>query len=155
MSTKRQDLRNLYIELTKFTLIGFACVGIDLVMYYFTSQFTLSWVAKTLGFLSGTVANYNLNKYWTWKQKDKSQKRLARYLALYGTSMLVNVLANEWFLGVIPNHEFMVQFRDSGGNIIPLLAFKFDKIMAFILATGVSTVLNFVGQKLWVFNSSK
>ncbi len=136
-------------------MIGVACVAIDFFFYYLTSQYIDVSLAKALGFLSGTFANYHLNKYWTWKARDKNHKRLLRYSAVYGTSMIVNIVSNNYFLSVISDHELVIQFMSQKGEIIPILAFKFDKILAFLLSVAISVVINFAGQKLWVFKTAE
>ncbi|MFN7302338.1 MAG: GtrA family protein, partial [Bacteroidota bacterium] len=89
--------------------------------------------------------------YWTWGQRDKSNQRFARYITLYGLSGLVNILSNELFLSIIPNIEMVFSFRAVSGSVNELMAIKADKFFAVVLAAGVTMVINFVGQKKWVF----
>lgn len=148
--------RDTYIELTKFGIVGVICFGIDVGVYYGLSQVAPTSVSKFFSFLIGTIANYNFNKFWTWGQSDRDQKRLYKYLILYGLSLTVNVLANEFFLSIIPNNLLEVNiFNDKTGKTMSLVAFKFDKILALIGATAVSMVINFFGQKWWVFKGEK
>jgi putative flippase GtrA len=146
--------RDTYIQITKFSIVGFICFGIDLSVYYFASQFWPTWISKVFGFGAGILTNYNLNKWWTWGERRHTGKLFARYITLYGVSGLLNILSNELFLKLLPNREIVVSFRDSQGLIDELFAFKADKIFAVILATGVSMVVNFWGQKKWVFSRS-
>jgi putative flippase GtrA len=104
-----------------------------------------------VGFSSGVLAGYNLNKWWTWGEQKHTGKQFARYITLYGISGVLNILSNELFLKWLPNREIVVSFRDNQGVVDELLAFKADKIFAVILATTVSMVVNFWGQKKWVF----
>jgi putative flippase GtrA len=143
--------RDTYIEITKFSIVGFICFGLDLGVYYLVSQTAPTWFAKAIGFGIGVFANYNFNKYWTWGQRDKSNQRFARYITLYGLSGLVNILSNELFLSIIPNIEMVFSFRGVSGSIQELMAIKADKFFAVVLAAGVTMVINFVGQKKWVF----
>jgi putative flippase GtrA len=143
--------RDTYIEITKFSIVGFICFGLDLGVYYLVSQAAPTWFAKAIGFGIGVFANYNFNKYWTWGQRDKSNQRFARYITLYGLSGLVNILSNELFLSIIPNIEMVFSFRAVSGSVNELMAIKADKFFAVVLAAGVTMVINFVGQKKWVF----
>lgn len=134
-------------QIVKFTIIGGFAVLTDLAIYssllMLIDPFDWGWadleaVAKTFGFLGGSLVTYNLNKFWTWRRKDRSNRRLALFLALYGSSLLLNVKANDFAL-------HMLQTNDS------LVSVQHDYALAFIFATGCSAVYNFIGQKFWIF----
>ncbi len=154
-------------QLTKFTISGLIAVGFDFAMYYGLSNifhdaamstssvlFSLNWndVFKALGFLSGTLITYNLNKYWTWRTPDRNHKRLLNFFILYSVSFIINIAVNKSALGLFHDNELVVMFRDAGDKMSEFLAFKTDKLFAFILATAASSIVNFIGQKIWVFN---
>lgn len=144
-----QQISPLRKQLIKFTLIGILAVLVDLSCYYvllnllpeksllFMSNEAL---AKTISFLCGMGVTYTFNKLWTWKQKDRSKKRLAKFAMLYGLSLVVNVSINSLMLYVLHSYESL-----SG------LPYKY--LIAFAMATGISASLNFMGQKFWVFHS--
>lgn len=144
---KERQLTDLQKQFVKFFLIGIFAVLVDLIFYY-TFMHSLSEketllldkndFSKTLSFICGSIVTYNLNKYWTWKQKDRSNKRFVKFFSLYLVSLLINVGVNKGALIALENISFL--------EIIP---FKF--FWAFIAATGFSAVFNFAGQKLWVF----
>ena len=136
-------------QLTKFGIVGITAVGVDLVVYYLLSQFLQLDVSKALGFASGTFVTYNLNKYWTWRQTDRSNSRLVWFLVLYGASMVVNVAVNAWMFGLLPASLLSIQLQ--GTAVRQLAAMKVNKLLAFVIATGFSGVFNFLGQKYWVF----
>lgn len=142
-------------QLTKFVLAGITAVICDLLVYYLFSAFIPTDIAKAIGFLSGTVVTYNLNKYWTWRQNNKNNRRLVNFMLLYGFSLIVNVAINGYLLHQLPDFEFLLQIRKTDAQINPLLAFKGDKITAFFVATACSTVVNFLGQKYWVFKEAE
>jgi putative flippase GtrA len=144
--------RDTYIQITKFSIVGFICFGIDLGIYYLCSQYWPTWISKAVGFSTGVMTGYSMNKWWTWGEQKHTGKLFARYVTLYGISGILNILSNELFLQWLPNREIVVSFRDSQGIIDELFAFKADKIFAVILATTVSMVVNFWGQKKWVFS---
>jgi putative flippase GtrA len=144
--------RDTYIELTKFGIVGSICFGMDLGLYYFLTEVfsTPTFVAKSVSVVSATFLNYYLNKTWTWGHDDHS--RFGKYLLLYAVSGLLNVLSNEIFLHVRPDKLFQMYVLDPGQNIPkPFFSLKLDKFLAVIAATGVGMVVNFIGQKLWVF----
>ena len=120
---------------SKKQIIRFICSGIlavltDLLVYYLLINFISYSLAKGIAFLSGTAVAYLLNKYWTFKQPVFSTTQLIKFLALYLFSLVINVAINNYTL-----KEFKIT------------------ILAFLIATGTSTIINFVGQKFWVFKN--
>lgn len=148
--------RDTYIELTKFGIVGSICFGLDLGLYYFlTEVFGVSTIiGKSISVVSATFLNYYLNKTWTWGHDDHS--RFRKYLALYAVSGLLNVLSNELFRRALPDTVFSMFIVDSHTDFTkPFYSIKLDKFLAVIGATIVGMLVNFVGQKLWVFKSSE
>lgn len=134
-------------QLIKFTLIGMLAVLVDLGCYYtiltFLPEEQVTYIgnealAKTISFLCGMVVTYSLNKLWTWKQKDRSNKRLVKFAGLYGFSLFLNVLTNSVLLFLL--HEYK-----------EILDLPYKYFIAFIGATCASAGVNFLGQKFWVF----
>lgn len=138
-------------QLMKFTLIGIFAVMVDLIFYYTflnalpktTSSFIKNEeISKALSFLCGMTFSYFLNKFWTWKKKDRSKRRVAKFALIYGISLLVNVTVNAVLIFLLHNYKDLID-----------LPYKY--LIAFIGATGVSALINFTGQKFWVFKASK
>jgi putative flippase GtrA len=115
-------------ELKRFLVAGLSAVGTDLVAYYLFLNFLPNDVAKAVSFLLGTIVAFVINKYWTFEKKEKSYSEIIRFAILYSVTLGANVLANKLVL-------------DNTGILI----------LAFLIATSISTVLNFIGQKFWVF----
>lgn len=134
-------------QLIKFSLIGFLAVFVDLAFYTFFLKYVFTGemaglsaesISKTLSFLCGMVITYQFNKRWTWKKKDRNHRRLVKFSILYGTSLVMNVAVNAfviWFLNYI---------KDS-------IEVPHIYLLAFIAATGSSALLNYTGQRFWVF----
>jgi len=62
------------------------------------------------------------------------------------------VVSNEVFLATLPNAELLLSL--DGADFVskePFFAIKVDKFFAMIFATIVGMIINFIGQKLWVF----
>lgn len=146
-----KDIAPVKKQLIKFGLIGLLAVLVDLCAYYIFLQIlpknvlanllSNEAIAKTFSFLCGMSVTYTFNKLWTWKEKTKSKKRFVKFVILYGTSLLLNVGANSLFLYILH-------------NIPPFELLPFKYLLAFIGATGISAILNFSGQKFWVFRDS-
>ncbi len=146
-----------YIALTKFGIVGGLSFLIDISLYYLLSQFLPTSIAKSLGIIVATYVNYQLNKYWTWGQKDSNKGRLAKYLLLYLVSGLTNVATNEFLLHMIPDAELAANLVVPNTNNIMkhIFSVKIDKIAAVLGATIMGMVINFLGQKLWVFTEKE
>lgn len=141
-------------QLTKFIISGIAAVTVDFVVYFALSQYLDINLSKGFSFCSGMLVTYNLNKYWTWRQTDKNNKRLTLFGALYLFAMVINITTNNYIFGAIPTNEFICSIRDITGQVNDLITVKIDKILAFILATGLSAAFTFLGQKYWLFKSN-
>ncbi len=138
-------------QITKFIISGVLAVMVDFLVYFTISQFLEINISKGIGFCSGMVVTYNLNKYWTWRQKDKNNKRLLLFSGLYLIAMLVNIFVNQYAFNQIPNTETVLSIRNTSKNLIDFFAIKNNKVFAFVIATGMSAALTFLGQKFWLF----
>ena len=115
-------------ELKRFLLAGLSAVATDLATYYILLNFFPNDIAKAISFLLGTIVAFIINKYWTFEKYEKSYKEMMKFGILYSLTLGANVMTN---------------------NIV--LAYTSLVFLAFLVATSVSTVLNFIGQKWWVF----
>lgn len=156
LNNRISALPSLQKQLIKFFVIGVFASLVDLLFYYIMLQFIpqfdvdLNFVgtvfhpdnkdlSKTISFVLGSLVTYNLNKFWTWKQKDRSHKRFVKFYTLYAVSLIINVFANKLALYILTENASL--------EWVPM---KF--LVAFVFATGTSAVFNFAGQKLWVFS---
>ncbi|SFD73340.1 GtrA family protein [Flavobacterium phragmitis] len=115
-------------ELLRFLVAGFSAVFVDLSTYYLLLKLLQHNSAKAISFILGTIVAYIINKYWTFEKKEKSYVEILRFVILYSITLGANVLVNKYVL--------------NNTNVI---------VVAFLAATATSTVLNFIGQKFWVF----
>ena len=121
-------------ELAIFLVVGASTVLVDFISYRGLIGFQVMEVdmAKTTGFLVGTLFAYFANRFWTFSHKSHITGSALRFTVLYASSLGVNVLINAFVLK---------QLADVAASIH----------LAFLLATGVSACLNFLGMKLFVF----
>ena len=91
--------------------------------------------------MCGMTVTYFLNKFWTWKKKDRSHKRMVKFVVLYGIALLINVGTNSALLYILHQYRNFVD-----------LPFKY--LIAFVGASGLSASFSFMGQKFWVFKTS-
>lgn len=156
-----------YIAFTKFGIVGGLSFFVDMFVYYGTDVFLPSYFAKALGIVLATIVNFKLNSMWTWGVKKDtnsghSNNILKNYLILYAISGSINVATNEWMLSILPDWILQLNLINPVSNLSEikaltrqLFAVKIDKLFAVLLATMVGMMINFLGQKLWVFGKSK
>ncbi len=147
-------------QITKFFIIGVSAVLVDFVIYYLLSDLMGQNLdlSKGMGFLVGTVYTYYLNKLWTWKYTERSNKgMLLKFGMVYAVSFVFNILINKYGLKLIPEFDINLNlaFKDTvGENIKTIFSVKGHKFFAFFFATVVSAVINFLGQKFLVFKTA-
>lgn len=115
-------------EMSRFLVAGFFAVGTDMGSYYLLLEVLLHDYSKGVSFLLGTIVAYYINKYWTFEKKTKSYYEIGKFATLYLSTLGVNVLVNKIVLNLCQG-----------------------TLLAFLMATTLSTGLNFIGQKCWVF----
>ncbi len=130
----------IHKELPIFLIVGFLTVLIDFLTYR-----TLIWlqvldisIDKALGFLVGTLFAYIANRFWTFGHKSHARNAALRFVILYLLTLGANVLVNELVL-----------------NIVLHLGLSYRILLAFLIATGTSAALNFLGMKFYVFKESR
>ena len=116
-------------EVLRFLVGGGTAVIVDFCIYRLL--LFLSWnmdVAKMISFICGAGVGFIINKFWTFERKQFAIKEILKYVALYICTGVINAIVNRSVLSIV--------------NI---------QILGFLVATGVSTILNFFGQKYIVF----
>ena len=116
-------------EVLRFLVGGGTAVVVDFCIYRLLLLF--SWnmdIAKMISFICGAGVGFIINKFWTFERKQFVIKEVLKYVVLYTCTGVINAIVNRCTLSII--------------NI---------QIIGFLVATGVSTVLNFLGQKYVVF----
>jgi putative flippase GtrA len=124
----------LAAQLLRFVLVG----GFSALVDYGVYQGLLAldvWVhgAKGLSFVVGTTTAYLLNRRFTFRARG-SRARFAGFVALYATTFCVNVGVNALALAVLPQAWWEIT-------------------LAFVIAQGTATTINFVMLRTVVFRS--
>ncbi len=132
---------NIRTQLQSFIIIGILATLVDFGLYMWWHHYLPFSVAKTFSFIIGSGVAYLLNKCFTFKQDRHSLKSIKRFVILYGSSMGLNVFTNSLLIHSI--RFFAPTLWITKANFI--------LIIAFVMATGMSTIVNFMGQKFWVF----
>ncbi|MFC0138785.1 GtrA family protein [Erwinia mallotivora] len=124
-------------ELAIFLIVGSLTVLVDFSAYRILvgpGTFNIN-VAKAAGFLTGTLFAYFANRFWTFGHKPHHSGSAWRFIALYAVTLGANVLVNSLALRLFAATFAPVQ-------------------LAFLVATGLTACLNFLGMKLFVFRIS-
>ena len=116
-------------ELMRFLIGGGSAITTDYIIYMLLLYAGMAMsVSKGVSYICGAIVGFVINKIWTFESKGFSKMEIMRYILLYVVSACVNAGVNRMVM-------FVVNMQ----------------LLAFLCATGVSTVLNFLGQKFFVF----
>lgn len=122
-------------ELSIFLIVGSLTVGVDYLSYHFLAHVLNYNLAKGCGFIIGTIFAYLANRYWTFKHTSAAANTsIPRFVLLYGLTLAINIAANHLVLIFLPQLQGIF-------------------LLAFLVATGISATLNFVGMKFFVFRN--
>lgn len=121
-------------ELGRFLVVGLSAVATDYMVYMLLGRFLPTAVAKAASFAAGAVLSFVLNRLFVFRAKEKGKvtTQVGAFVLLYATSLLLNMGVNA-----------------------SALALDLPRGLAWLLATGTSTVTNFLGMKFIVFAESK
>ncbi|MCY0387556.1 GtrA family protein [Robbsia sp. Bb-Pol-6] len=125
-------------EIRIFILVGIVTVLIDFTVYR-GIVWLFGWnasYAKGCSFLAGTVFSYFANRALTFGHARSASGSGWRFGLLYALTLGANIVVNAAVLKIL---------RDVHGAVG----------VAFVLATGTSTVLNFIGMKWFVFRTAR
>ena len=123
---------SLTTQISRFLITGGLAAIVDFGLYVL-----LLWaglhvnVAKTISFIAGTITAYVINRRWTF-QAPHSHARLFAVCALYAVTYAVQV-------GI--NYLFYMEFESQPWRVP----------VAFVLAQGTATVINFIVQRAVIF----
>ncbi len=119
-------------EILKFCVGGGSAVLVDFLVYRLLDGYMSVLWAKGISYVAGAIVGFIINKLWTFESKKFKFSEIIKYIILYAFSSVVNTLVNKFVLYLFTSVVF-----------------------AFLCATGTSTIINFLGQKFFVFRKSK
>jgi putative flippase GtrA len=132
VTATRTEPAGLFGQLTRFVAVGAVSALVDLGVYQLLLHLGL-WVhaAKAISFILGTTTAYLLNRRFTFATSG-GKGRFAGFVALYGTTFALNVGVNALALAFLPDMPLRIT-------------------LAWVLAQGTATVVNFVMLRSVVF----
>ena len=123
---------SLKTQVVRFVITGGFSAVVDYGLYAALHAFGMPLdPAKAIGFIAGTATAYLINRRWTF-QASPSRRRFLAVMALYALTFSVQV-------GI--NHVFLRVFADQPWRMP----------VAFVIAQGTATVINFIVQRAWIF----
>ncbi|MFF5991459.1 GtrA family protein [Prauserella flavalba] len=128
----------LLAQLVRFALIGGFCALVDSGIYWLLLQ-AGTWVhlAKAISFIAGTTTAYFLNRRFTFTAAQKGGAgQIGGFMLLYTVTFFVNVGTNALALELLPEFQWRVA-------------------LAWIIAQGTATTINFVMLKWVVFREPR
>lgn len=123
-------------EVVLFGLVGVATVAVDTAVSwacYHMLGFS-PYTASAIGFLSGFVVNFPLNRKRVFKHSENDRFSLHTQIVLYALLSLFNLFATSLIVGLLVNHH--------------LLPIQFAKLVV----TAVFAIWNFVWFKVLIFS---
>lgn len=117
-------------KLIKFLTVGGVSTLLDYIIYLLLTSYIHITIAKTISMICAIILSFILNKVWTFEyEKNTDIKLIGKYVFSQLINIMVNVSAN-YIIYIITN----------------------NKHVAFIFATAVATIVNYMLQKNIVFN---
>ena len=120
-------------EVLKFIVVGVFSTIVNYLCFYILYEFVhINYmISSASGYMLGVLAGYVLNKRWTFKSDSKSKTEIVKYYVVYLISLAISLKALE----------------------LLVTGFGLDPKIAQILVIGISTVINFLGLKLFIFTT--
>jgi putative flippase GtrA len=132
----RSSPMDLGTQLVRFVLTGGLSAVVDFGLLVTLMALGLGHTpAKALSFVAGTTTAYLINRRWTFRA-EPSRRRFLAVVGLYAVTFALQV-------GL-----FSVLFTTLTGAELSRLAVQ---VVAFVVAQGVATTVNFVVQRTVIF----
>ncbi len=133
---ERESPLSLHAQLVRFVLTGGLSAIVDFGLLVTLMYFGLGHTAaKALSFVAGTTTAYLINRRWTFRA-EPSTKRFLAVVVLYALTFALQV-------GL-----FSVLFDLLTRQGLSRLAVQ---VVAFVIAQGVATTVNFIVQRAFIF----
>lgn len=124
--------RGVVDQAIRFVVFGVLSAGVDFGVYQLFLHFgTWPDLSKAISFICGTITAYLLNRRWTFGSAG-GVAPATRFAMLYSVTFFVNVGVNALGLRMLAGHHWTVP-------------------VAWVIAQGVATVINFVMLRMVVF----
>ena len=128
LKIRLKDLIHKY-KFIKFIFVGGSSTLLDFIIYLLLSNVIAMSFAKCFSMIVSCIYSFFLNKSWTFNDKQKiNTKQIVLYVIVQAINITTNVTINQ--LGYIITN---------------------NKLLAYIIATGISMIVNYLLQKNIIF----
>ena len=133
MSTLVREIKSIKLQEIRGCIVG-GCVAVlvDYIMYMLLMDELGVMSAKTVSYIIGASVGFVINKNLAFHSKGFLVSEIVKYIVLYGGSALLNAWINR-------------NMVEEG----------YSPVSAFLTATAITTIVNFLGQKFVVFRTKR
>lgn len=129
----KKEMFTKYSKELRFLITGGSSTLIDFIIYMVLSSSIKISVAKFISMTVSSVYSFFINKNWTFSNKEKvSFILIVKYIFCMIVNIIINTSTNSLIFKITQN-----------------------KIISFVIATGVAMIANFLIQKEIVFRGGK
>ena len=121
--------------LSRFLVVGLTSTALNYIVAMVLFYLLNIWITLStiIGYLAGLSLGFYLNKTWTFEDTSKNNfKLILKYFFVYGIYLFLAVLT--------------VNFT--------IIIFNLPEYIAVIMSIIVSTILNYLGLRNWVFSET-
>ena len=140
---KNIDIKGIIKNFTDVTFLKFLIVGVintlfgTAIMFISYNAFNVSYnISVFMNYFFGSILSYFLNKYFTFKNKENSLKQKL----LFAVNVVICMLIAYGLAKPSVRFALSSMSEKMQGNI------------SMLVGTGLFTILNYIGQKWFVFN---
>ena len=133
----------LYLEQVRFIIVGVANTLIGLIaMLVAYNVFHLGyWLSSAMDYIIGSIFSYFANKYFTFQVKRRSKSEVFRFVInIIVCYLIAYSIAKPTVMKLLENASLSVSILEQ---------------ISMIVGLGIFIVLNYFGQKYFVFRSEK
>lgn len=131
-------IRELFdVKLLKFLIVGVinTIVGAGTMFILYNLIHVNYWISSISNYVIGGICSYLLNKFFTFKNHEKSLSQFLQFVVLLIICYLIAYIGAKYLIYFIFSNK-PIQFKDN---------------IAMLTGEVLYTVLNYIGQRLVVF----
>lgn len=129
------------IKLLKFLIVGVinTIVGAGAMFLLYNLAHFNYWFSSVCNYIAGGICSYLLNKFFTFKNHEKSFKQIVQFVLLLVICYLIAYIGAKYLIYWILSGK-SIQFKDN---------------VAMLTGEILYTVINYIGQRLVVFSNKE
>ena len=138
-----QIKRLLALEQTRFVIVGVmnTIIGAAAMLIAYNMFHLGYWVSSAMDYIIGSIFSYFANKYFTFQSNKKSASEVVRFV--------INIVVCYFLAYSIAKPIIEMLLKDVE------LSVSFMEQISMIFGMGIFIVLNYFGQKFFVFRKTK